>query len=217
MQIIAFYFSKRIADVLYFFLKRGGYLSGDKFIKVLKETKIVNVVKEEKHIDKLTSTDSKVVFLLTGNITNIKTYVDYIKSINKLVFIHLEMIGGLNCNNEGLHFIARYVKPAGIITTKKNIVTLAKKYKLLTVKRIFAIDTDAVNSSIEVIKEIQPDLVEIMPSRMPEIIRQINDSIEVPVIAGGLIKTKKHIEDALNVGAIAVASGTPAIWLEKHD
>ncbi len=194
---------------------RGGTLITSDFINILNEVKLINVIKEEKQMDKALETDSKIAFLLTGNITNLKTYVDCLKKRNKLVFIHVEMIGGLNCDKDGIKFIAKYVKPTGIISTKKNILKAAKKYRLLTVQRVFAIDTDAVNTSIKLVNDLRPDVVEIMPSRMPEIIELINEAVTVPVIAGGLIKKRIHIEEALDAGAIAVASGTPKIWEEK--
>ncbi len=185
------------------------------FIEILGKTKLINVIKEEKYVDKALESDSKVAFMLTGNITNLKTYVDCIKKKNKLVFVHVEMIGGLNCDRDGISFIEKYVKPTGIISTKKSILNAAKKHNLLTVQRIFAIDTDAVTTSIKLINKLKPDVVEIMPARMPEIIKAINKSVKVPVIAGGLIRNRTHIKRALEAGAIAVASGTSKIWEEK--
>jgi len=196
-------------------MQRGENLSSREFIKILGESKLINVIKEEKHIDKALESDSKIAFILAGSIVNLKTYVDCIKKKNKLVFIHVEMIGGLNCDRDGISFIAKYVRPSGIISTKKNILKSAKKHSLLTVQRIFAIDTDAVTTSITLINRLKPDVVEIMPARMPEIIEIINKSVDVPVITGGLIRNRIHIERALEAGAIAVASGTPKIWEEK--
>ena len=187
----------------------------NQFIDILKTSKLVNVVKEEKHIEKAIASDTKVIFFLTGNIGNLKNYIELIKKSNKLIFVHIEMVGGLNCDKEGLQFIARHIRPTGIISTKKNILKAAQKHNLLTVQRIFAIDTDAVNHSICGINEVKPDLVEIMPARIPAIIQDINQRIPSPVIAGGLIRNRGHIEETLKAGAIAVASGTPKIWGEK--
>ncbi|WP_449443040.1 glycerol-3-phosphate responsive antiterminator [Ureibacillus acetophenoni] len=38
------------------------------------------------------------------------------------VFIHIEKIGGLALNSEGLEFIANVVKPEGVISTKPGLL-----------------------------------------------------------------------------------------------
>lgn len=66
--------------------------------------------------------DLAAAFLLMGNISNIKRYVDAIQNKGLPVFIHIEKVGGLALNNEGVEFISSIVKPVGIITTKPNLI-----------------------------------------------------------------------------------------------
>ena len=50
-------------------------------------------------------------------------------------------------------------------------------------------------------KAIRPDCVELMPGVMPKVIRQMAETLSVPVIAGGLISDKEDIIAALDAGA----------------
>lgn len=184
----------------------------DEFKKSLIKHKLVAAVKEEKHIERALNTKLSGVFLLTGNIGVIKRYVDLYKSLNIFVFVHIEKIGGISFDKEGLEFVANFVKPNGIITTKNSLIKLAKKFGLLTIQRCFMIDTDAFKKTMEISQEIRPDFIELMPALMPEIIEEFTKVTEVPVICGGLIKESKHMVNAIKSGAIAVSTGNPSLW-----
>ena len=51
-----------------------------------------------------------------------------------------------------------------------------------------------------------------MPGILPEIIKEFNRNIGIPIIAGGLIKTKNEIYQALGAGAKAISTGKQELW-----
>ncbi|CAM5197763.1 Glycerol uptake operon antiterminator regulatory protein [Ureibacillus acetophenoni] len=55
-------------------------------------------------------------------------------------------------------------------------------------------------------KEVQPDIIEIMPSIAYEIITALKEKIDVPIITGGLIRTVEDVKKALNAGAIGIST-----------
>ena len=59
-----------------------------------------------------------------------------------------------------------------------------------------------------------PDMVEIMPGIMPEIIEKIKSELKLPLIAGGLISEKKDVIAALAAGADAVSTTKIGLWKE---
>ncbi|MDI3311571.1 MAG: glycerol-3-phosphate responsive antiterminator [Thermoanaerobacterium sp.] len=184
----------------------------DEFLKRLECSKLIAAVKEEKHIEKAINKNLSGVFLLTGNIGVIKKYVDFFRSNDMFTFVHIEKIEGISFDKEGLEFVANYVKPDGIITTKNSLIKIAKKLNMLTIQRCFMIDTDALKKAIEISKETQPDFIELMPALMPDVIREFTKNANEPVISGGLIKTSEQMINALLNGAIAVSTGTPRLW-----
>ena len=57
-----------------------------------------------------------------------------------------------------------------------------------------------------------PDVVEIVPGTMPKIIRKLSGTMDLPILASGLISDKEDVMMALQAGAIAVAGTNPAVW-----
>ncbi|AFK87095.1 MULTISPECIES: glycerol-3-phosphate responsive antiterminator [Thermoanaerobacterium] len=184
----------------------------DEFLRRLDSRKLIAAIKEERYIEKAINKNLSGVFLLTGNIGVIKKYVDFFRANDMFTFVHMEKIGGISFDKEGLEFVANYVKPDGIITTKNSLIKIAKKLNMLTIQRCFMIDTDALKKAIEISKETQPDFVELMPALMPDVIREFTGNTSEPVISGGLIKTSEQMMNALLNGAIAVSTGTPRLW-----
>jgi len=182
------------------------------FFQMLEKFKLVAAVKDEKHIEKALNKNLSGIFLLTGNIGVIKRYVDLYKANDIPVFVHIERIGGISYDQEGLNFVSHYVKPDGIITTKTNLIKIAKKLDLITIQRCFLIDSDAFKKTIEITKEVKPDFVELMPALIPEMIERLKKEINLPIITGGLVQNKEQMIKAIKSGAIAVSTGNPNLW-----
>lgn len=178
----------------------------------LRTRPLIATVKTPKTIEKALAADVAAVFLLTGNIQVVKRYVDVFKAHGMLVLLHVDRVGGLSHDREGLEYIAQIVKPTGVISTKSSVIKLAKKLQLLTVQRIFCIDSDALCTGVEAIKEAAPDAVELMPARIPELIPRIHREVQIPIITGGLIEEEAHLTEPLRWGAMAVSTGSPAFW-----
>lgn len=141
--------------------------------------------------------------------------MDFYRENDFMVFVHIEKIGGISFDQEGLQFIAHYVKPDGIITTKANLIKIAKKLNLITIQRCFLVDSDAFRNALEITKEVQPDFVELMPAVIPEMIEKFKTETNLPIITGGLLQNKEQMIRALASGAIAVSTGNPELWNVK--
>lgn len=185
------------------------------FMERLKKYKLVAAVKDERHLEKALKKPLSGIFLLTGNIGVLKKFVDFYRENGFIVFVHVEKIGGISFDQEGLQFIANYVKPDGIITTKANLIKIAKKLDLITIQRCFLIDSDAFKNAVEITKEIQPDFVELMPALIPSMIEKFRAETNLPIITGGLLQNKEQMMRALGSGAIAVSTGNPELWSIK--
>lgn len=178
----------------------------------LVDSQIIASVKKESDLEKAINSTANVVFLLTGNLMNIKDYVSKLKKHDKVVFIHLDFIDGISNNKSAVQYIARVCRPTGIITTKSNLIKYAKEENLLTILRLFLIDYAALNKGIDVINSCKPDAVELLPGVIPKIIDHLEKILPMPIIAGGLISNKEEILEALSAGALAVSSGSPNLW-----
>jgi len=67
-------------------------------------------------------------------------------------------------------------------------------------------------NSIKTAQLIKPNMVEVMPGIMPNILKRISKQLPMPIIAGGLVETKEDIIEILNSGALAASTGMKELW-----
>jgi len=188
--------------------------SKEEMLRRLHLHKKIAAVKCPKGIEKALANKENIaaVFLLMGSILNVKRYVDVFQNEGIPVLIHAEKIGGLLLNNEGLDFIANYVKPFGIVTTKTALIKKAKERNLFVVQRVFMIDSEVYNHVLENKQKPGPDIIEIMPATLYDVIRSYSEQLDIPVITGGLLSTEEHVKASLEAGAIAISTSNESLW-----
>ena len=86
---------------------------------------------------------------------------------------------------------------------------------LLTVQRVFIIDSLSIETAVKASQMINPDAIEIMPGIMPRIISKLTASMDVPVIVGGLVSEKEDVSTAIESGALGVSTSSSKIWEVK--
>ncbi|TDF97262.1 glycerol-3-phosphate responsive antiterminator [Paenibacillus piri] len=184
------------------------------FFEKLNTHRMVASIKEPKQIEIALSLRNQLsgVFLLTGHIGVIKGYVDLFNKHQVPVFLHLEKIGGLSTDPYGLDYLAKVIQPTGIITTKTNVVKLAIKMGLFTIQRFFLVDTEGLDNVAKSLSQIEPDIIEVMPARIPEMIGEIKKFTTIPIITGGLLFEREHMVECLRHGATAVSSSKSDLW-----
>lgn len=153
---------------------------------------------------------ANVIFLLGGNLLSIAEKVKEAKKVNKKIFLHIDLSEGIGKDRIGIEYISR-CGADGIISTRANLIRIAKEFGLLTVQRFFAYDSQGVESIHDVIYNSSPDIVEIMPGVIGKIIERFSDG-SIPLIAGGFIETKAEITNAISSGAFAVSTGKKELW-----
>ena len=91
------------------------------------------------------------------------------------------------------------------------MIKCAKELGLKTVQRVFILDSQSIETAESVLKTA-PDMVEIMPGIIPVAISDLKKKIDIPIIAGGLVRTKEDVDMIAEAGAIAVSTSNPALW-----
>ena len=159
------------------------------------------------------NTKVAALFILYGDIFNLPRIMKECKNRNKLVFLHMDLIRGIGRDKEGIIYLARKELCNGIVTTKSNLVNIAKKERLIAVQRLFLLDSAALKSGEQLIKNNTPDAVEILPGiAAPYFIDHIYKKMLCPIIAGGLISDQSEIEKLLQRGVLAVSTSKKELW-----
>ena len=185
------------------------------FSSKMKNNPIIAGVKDMARLDEALASDCEIVFLLCGTIFDLKETVKKAKEAGKLIFIHVDLLDGFSKDATALKYISSEICPDGIISTKNNLLKLAKSLGLLTVQRVFIIDSLSIETAVKASQMINPDAIEIMPGIMPRIIGQLSSTLDVPVIVGGLVSHEDEARVAVECGALGVSTSAKEIWRMK--
>lgn len=183
-----------------------------KLYDIFEANPVIAAVKDMGDIEKCASSDIKVVFILFGDICSIPDIIAKVKEAGQMAVVHIDLITGLGSKEVAVDYIRTNTQADGIISTKPALVRRGKELGLFTVLRYFLIDSMALENIKIQQNSVKPDVIEVLPGLMPDVIRSICRHSRVPVIAGGLIKDKKSVLDALAAGAICVSSTNHNVW-----
>lgn len=171
-------------------------------------------MRNKKDIEKLTSTNGKIVFLLFGDINELPELVDQLKQKGKLVFIHVDLISGLSSHESTIDYIKKSTNGDGIISTKSYLVNYANQIGLYGIQRYFLIDSKSLENVLKQIEHVKADFIEIMPAVREDIIEIIARSTLKPIIVGGLITKKQEVMKILSAGAASASTSEKELWNE---
>ncbi|PRO64705.1 glycerol-3-phosphate responsive antiterminator [Alkalicoccus urumqiensis] len=175
-------------------------------------TTILPAIRDLKDIDKAIKTDSEYIVLLNTHIGQLKSLVRELKRSDKKVLLHADLVQGLKTDEFAAQFLCQDIRPDGIVSTRRSVLSTAKKAGLITIQRLFLLDSLALQSSYQMMNTIKPDCVEILPGIIPHIIEEVRRDMDVPVIAGGLIRSDEEVQAALDAGAFAVTTSNRRLW-----
>jgi len=191
-------------------MERGKQLQGGNWVSELKG--VLPVLRNMKEFERLLSSDHEYIIYLEIRLSQLKALVQAAKKAKKKVILHIDLIQGLKADAYGIEYLVREVKPDGIVSTRSNVIAMAKKNKLMTIQRLFLLDSHALEHNIKLINQVKPDYIEILPGIIPSVIAEVHEQTGIPVIAGGLIRTKEDVELAYGGGAVAISTSQAELW-----
>ena len=178
-------------------------------ISLLDTCPVIAAVKD-KNVPDAVQSPASIIFDLGANINTVKDSIELAHNNGKIIFVHIDLAEGIGKDRYGIDYL-RGLGVDGIISTRGNLIKAAKEMSLITVKRVFTLDSQGVVSAMSDIDDPSADIIEIMPGVIPKIIERFSTSGK-PIIAGGLIETKAEITAALSHGAVAVSTGKKELW-----
>ena len=152
------------------------------------------------------------VFVLGGSILTLPEITAALRGAGKYVFIHLDLCDGLGRDAAAVEWCARTLAPDGLISTRAQLLRKAAEQGLMTIHRLFLVDSSSLNGGIRHLTATPPDLIEVLPGLVPKAITRLRDTLDLPVIAGGMVTEERDVEQALAAGALAVSSSSRALW-----
>ncbi len=173
---------------------------------------VIAALRDKKEIGLALASKASAVFLLGGSLFDLSDNVKTLQRAGKIVFVHLDLIGGLNKDHSAVHIVANHIQPNGILTTKNALIPTIQKLGMLAGQRCFLLDTQSYYMTVKSARSSKPDFVELMPGIIPDVIAQFCEDTSCPAIAGGFVSSVKNVERALAAGAIGASSSRTTLW-----
>jgi len=174
---------------------------------------VIAGIRERAQVAVAAGRGAKLLFYLAGSIFDLDQAAEEARAANALLFVHIDLLAGIGKDAEGVRFLAEHIGVAGVLSTRSYLLKAAAEAGLLTVQRVFALDSEALQTAEKVIRATAPTAVEILPGLiLPHIVHRLPFHELPPVIAGGLVETPAQVEALLASGAIAVSTSRPELW-----
>lgn len=182
------------------------------FFDRIAENSIIASIYDLETLDLALNSPCEILFILTGNIFNLKEVAVRVREKNKGLYILIDSIDGFSKDTWGLEYIVKNICPDGIITEKNNLIKLSKDMGVFSIQRLYISDSYTLRKALDSIKKNRPNVVELLPGIMPRIISQITKETKISLIASGLIRDKHDINSAFQSGAMGIATSKKDIW-----
>ncbi|SPU10701.1 glycerol-3-phosphate responsive antiterminator, GlpP [Niallia circulans] len=165
-----------------------------------------------KEFEAFLKSDYEIGVFLEVHVSQLKHISLLAKKANKKMIYHVDLIQGLKSDDFGTEFICQEFKPYGLISTKSSVILKAKQKNVIAIQRVFLLDSHAIAKSVKLVQRTHPDYIEVLPGTMPWMIKEIKESLNVPILAGGLIRTDKDISNAIEAGATSITTSKKELW-----
>ncbi len=171
---------------------------------------VIAAISNKEMLLKACESKCKIVFDLAPNIERIEEYVEVCRFHEKTLFVHIDLAEGIGKDKFGLRFLKK-LGVDGIISTRAAMIKAAKELEMKTVQRIFVLDSHSLRTAETIVKN-GADMIEVMPGIIPVAIREIHDNVDIPIIAGGLVRNEEDVRMILEAGAIAASTSESNLW-----
>ena len=175
--------------------------------------KIIPAATTLKQFEQALASPYEYLLLLEVHLSQLMTMKREAKKHGKKLILHADLIHGLKTDQFAADFLCHDIAPAGIISTRANMILKAKQQRILAIQRMFLIDSIALDKSYHLIETTKPDYIELLPGIIPSMIEEVQRNMGIPIITGGLIRTQDQIEAAWQAGAVSITTSNKELWL----
>lgn len=155
---------------------------------------------------------AKYILISGFDISNLQDSVDKIHSLNKVVMVNPELVGGLTTDVTGLRLLKGFFGVDGIVSHSLQQLHMARREGLFCVQRVFLVDSHAWDSAVKALKGSNVDAVEILPGSMALKFAASLKRKGVPMLTGGFIKTQKEVQALCAAGFSGLTTSAKDLW-----
>ena len=152
-----------------------------------------------------------VVFILRGNGLALGQVVRRIHDAGKLVAVHVDLVGGLRADRSSVGWLANAGVDA-VISSHGQLMPAIRHEGMTAILRLLLVRRSPLENAVAAIGRSAPHIVEILPGVILPSVIGLLPTFEVPILAGGFIRTQADVGAALSAGALGVTTSSQALW-----
>lgn len=177
---------------------------------------ILLAISQMKDFEKFLQSPLDTCILMDFHINLLPSMMQAAHAAGKTVYLHADLLRGVSADEFGCEYLCQRLRADGIISTKPKVLEAARRNRVATILRLFLIDTKSLDKGAALIKNLQPDHVELLPGLACDAIADLKQRLQPSsdkssgntaaqsLLCGGLIKTHSQITRCLEAGACAV-------------
>lgn len=164
----------------------------------------------EGNLERALAGDHAAIFVLGGDVFRVMEMAARRAHRRPFICVNVDMVGGIAADASGIKYLS--AEADGVISTRRHVIEIARKRDMITIQRLFAIDSAAVRRGLKLIRQTEPDCVEILPGLAFPEVSSHEVLLERPVLAGGLVKDRATVSGILKAGASGISTSEEKLW-----
>ncbi|MGB8888469.1 MAG: glycerol-3-phosphate responsive antiterminator [Candidatus Korobacteraceae bacterium] len=188
--------------------------NSERLTLLLNQTRIIPAVRAPEFLIQATESPGKIVYFLFGNPEDTGEMAAFVVAAGKVPIVNIDLAAGFSRDQAAISYLA-HRQVQGIISTHPEPLRAARDFGLFAIKRTFLLDSSALESALRSLDQFEPDALEVLPAlAAPYILTRLHQSHpDLPVVAGGLIKTLREIDCLVQQGIRAVSVSDHSLWI----
>jgi glycerol uptake operon antiterminator len=185
--------------------------SASDFVARLAQAPCCAAIVDKARLNAALASRSQAIFVLRGNGLDLSDMVHRVHDAGKLMAVHLDLVDGLKADHWGVSWLARCGVDA-VITSHGQLMSVIRKEGVIAIHRLLLSRRVHLDTAVTALGRSRPDIVEILPGVILPAIAGLLPRLDVPMLAGGFIRTPLDARAVLAAGAIGVTTSSEGLW-----
>ena len=168
-------------------------------------------ITDDESLGEALASRAPVIFLLRGNGLAIAPLVRSVHDAGKLVAVHVDLVGGLHADRASVDWLAGAGVDA-VISSHGQLMAAIRHGGMTAIHRLLLVRRSQLDSAVSAITRSAPTIVEILPGVLFPSVVDLMPPFDVPVLAGGFVRTAADVQAILAAGALGVTTSSHALW-----
>jgi glycerol uptake operon antiterminator len=165
----------------------------------------------EENLGAAIASRAPVVFVLRGNGLALGPVVRRIHDAGKLVAVHVDLVAGLRADRSSVGWLAHTGVDA-VISSHGQLMPAIRHDGMTAILRLLLVRRSQLDAGVAAIGRAAPHIVEILPGVILPSVVSLLPPFDVPILAGGFIRTEADVGAVLSAGALGVTTSSSALW-----